>query len=231
MNIIKGGKSILPTPHLQICSHEHEHVQSLCEDTSPSSPQLVTIWQQPVKTHKKNYFFFCSIFHAVTARRKYMDIYVCKAKQSIPALSISLGLSQDAATTLHHNWPSEHFGNLYETSILALRVYAQAWQFLLTVPTLINTMGQSSVPAPRLSLHSKHLPLHYSTGLRIPMETVPRSAAPDPCLALLGRGGLRATCQYGQSQDMTSAHALTLLVFLIAFEPLQFTLSSNMGRT
>lgn len=53
MNIIKGGKSILPTPHLQICSHEHEHVKSLCEDTSPSSPLLVTIWQQPVKRTKK----------------------------------------------------------------------------------------------------------------------------------------------------------------------------------
>lgn len=53
MDIIKGGKSSLPTPHLQICSHKHENIQSLCEDTRPSSPLLVTIWQQPVKHTKR----------------------------------------------------------------------------------------------------------------------------------------------------------------------------------
>lgn len=59
-------------------------------------------------------------------------------------------------------------------------------------------MGQSSVPALRLSLHSKHLPPHYSTGLGTAMDLVPHAAVPDPCLALLGRRGLHATCQDGQ---------------------------------
>lgn len=54
--------------------------------------------------------------------------------------------------------------------------------------TYINT---NSVPALRLSLR-------YSSGLGITIETVPCPAAPDPRLALLGRGGLHATCQYGQ---------------------------------
>lgn len=53
MNIIKGGKSSLPTLHLQICSHEHEEFQSLCEDTRPSPPLLLTIWQQPIKHTKR----------------------------------------------------------------------------------------------------------------------------------------------------------------------------------
>lgn len=53
MNIIKGGKSILPTPHIQIYSHEHEDIQSLREDNRPSSPLSGTIWQQAVKQTKR----------------------------------------------------------------------------------------------------------------------------------------------------------------------------------
>lgn len=232
MNIIKGGKSSLPTPHLQICSYKHEDIQSLCEDTRPSSPLLVTIWQQPVK-HKNNYFLFCSVFHAVTARRKNMDIYVCKAKQSIPALSISPGLSRDAVTTLHHNWTfwesvlNQHFSTNSPIWIPEGLCTDMAIPFDCTY---INTTGQSSVAALRLSLHSKHLstPLQHWLGdnhrqllAQLPLIHAWHCWGEEACMLPVSKDN---------SQHMTSAHAPTLLVFLIAFGPLQFTLSTNMGR-
>lgn len=59
-----------------------------------------------------------------------------------------------------------------------------------------NRPELSSSPEAQLAFTAAPTPLQHCLG--ITTEIVPRSAAPNPHLALLGRGGLRATCHNGQ---------------------------------